>query len=70
MLHAAKNLRGLDTIVYYRILVRLQIRVRVRVLQFVAGHLPFEPHSDSVIQLQSRSYGRVISWLFHLTYDR
>ena len=44
MLRSPKNLR----IGYYCILVRSQIRGRVRVLQFVAGHLPFEPHSDSV----------------------
>ena len=29
--------------------------------QFVAGHLPFEPHSDSVIQLQANQFCEILS---------
>ena len=46
----------------YRILsytFRLQIRVRAHVLQFVTGHVPFEPHSDSVIRLHVNQFQEI-----------
>ena len=51
-----KNHRGLDVTVYLSIHKSAYVS-----MFFVAGHLPFEPHSDSVFTPRACARGKVIS---------
>ena len=42
---------GLWIIQYFYPFTNPSIHSQTRSIQFVAGHLPFEPHSDSAVQL-------------------